>query len=305
MRTIRLLLPVICLILLWGESAAAQKVYTIDNVPNPRLADSRNSVSNPDGTLSAAAVAQINSDLAELQRTTSIEVAVVVVGSIGDMPPEDFGIRLFRKWGIGKKDKDNGLLILLVTGDRIVRFEVGYGLEGDMTDALSKRIISQRMMPYLRERNWDGAVLAGVGAVKEALSNPDSELRKEAQADEMRSILAPLISVFGVVILIMIIAMIAYRRSKKCPRCGSTMRVVDEKTVKISPATSQTTTTLRCPKCGYTTTKKRTQNIGGAIAGGMLMGGMMGGFGGGRGGGGFGGSFGGGSAGGGGATGRF
>lgn len=307
MKTIRLLLPVICCILLWAWPAAAQKVYTVDNVPNTRLSDSRSSVSNPDGTLSTAAVARINSELAELEKTTSIEVAVVVVESIGEMPIEDFGIRLFRKWGIGKKKKDNGLLLLLVTRDRLVRFEVGYGLEGVMTDAMSKRIISQRMNPYLRSDDWDGAVLAAVGAVKEVLSNPDSDLRREAEADEMNSILTPLLIVFGMVLLVMVVATLAYRKARKCPRCGTMMKIVKEETVKLSPSTSQTTTTLRCPKCGYVTTKKRTQNIGGAIAGGMI-GGMMGGFGGGRGGGfgGFGGGgFGGGSAGGGGATGRF
>lgn len=299
------LLPILCCILLWAQPATAQHVYTIDNVPNPRLSDSRNSVSNPDGTLSASTVARINSELAELQQTTSIEVAVVVVESIGQMPVEDFGIGLFRKWGIGRKDKDNGLLILLITGDRIVRFEVGYGLEGDMTDAMSKRIQTQRMLPYLRIGDWDGAALAAVGAVKEILTDPNSDLRMQAQADERRSILVPLFLVFGAAILIMIIALIFERRARKCPRCGATMKVVDEKTYKISPTTTQIITTLKCPNCGYTTTKKRTQNIGGAIAGGMMGGMMMGGFGGGRGGGFGGGSFGGGSAGGGGATTRF
>ena len=132
--------------------AAGQKVYKVNDVPNVRLVNAGSAVSNPDGTLSASAVDEVDRKLVALQRQISIEVAVVVISSIGDDTPEDFGISLFRKWGIGKAQKNNGLLILLVTGDRLVRFEVGYGLEGVITDAISKRIQTTRMMPYLRAR---------------------------------------------------------------------------------------------------------------------------------------------------------
>jgi uncharacterized protein len=154
-------------------------VATIDNVPNPALSGGR--VSNPDGVLQPATVATLNREILALQQQTSIEVAVVAVNSIGNMPPEDFGIGLLRKWGVGKKSKDNGMLILLVAGDRIVRFEVGYGLEGVMTDALSKRIQTVRMMPYLKTGNWDGAMLEAVRAVTEYFTDPNSDLRNEAE----------------------------------------------------------------------------------------------------------------------------
>lgn len=160
----------------------AQKTYTVSQVPNPRTASAVGYVSNPDGTLSAATVSEIDRRLQALQRATSIEVAVAVIGSTGDVPIEEFGLELLRKWGVGKSDKNNGLLILLATDDRAVRFEVGYGLEGVVTDAMSKRIQTTRMMPFLRSRDWDGAMLAAVDAVTELVTDPNSDLRNEADA---------------------------------------------------------------------------------------------------------------------------
>lgn len=282
---------------------AAQKVYTVDDVPNVRLADRGSAVSNPDGTLSAEVVDEVNRKLVALQRETSIELAVVVVGSIGQAAPEDFGLTLFRKWGIGKEQKNNGLLILLVTGDRIVRFEVGYGLEGVLTDAMSKRIQTTRMMPYLQKDDWGGAVVAAVDAVTELLTDPDSDLKNEPepQVDEYGSPIGGMLFLFGGLVVIVFIAMLAQRRANRCPKCGAQMKVVGSQTTRLTSTSSRTTTTLRCPKCGHTVTRSTTNHSGGGIGGGMI-GGMMGGFGGGRGGGG---SWGGGSAGGGGSTTRF
>lgn len=290
-------------------AATAQKVYKVEDVPNVRLTSMSNSVSNPDNTLSSETVAEINRKLSALQQQTSIEVAVVVIESIGNDAPEDFGIRLFRQWGIGKEKKNNGLLILLITADRIVRFEVGYGLEGVLTDAMSKRIQTTRMMPYLKSGDWDNAMITAVDAVSELLTDPDSDLRNESESlqstDNFTSgVFIAIGTMFGLIFLAFIwIAFSLQRRKNKCPRCGSQMKVIGTKTTRPSRNLQVDTTTLRCPKCGYTTTRSTTNHLGGNSGG---FGGF-GGFGGGSfGGGGFGGgSFGGGSAGGGGATTRF
>lgn len=305
MKSLRNISFLLAMLLSVAVPSFGQKVYTPDQVPTASVG---NYVSNPDGTLSAQTVARINSELLALQQQTSIEVAVVVVESIGDMSPEDFGIQLFRKWGIGKKDKDNGLLILLATGDRLIRFEVGYGLEGVLTDAISKRIQTTRMMPYLQSGDWDGAMLVAVDAVTELVTDPDSDLRNEPDnlSRGYDSPLGGMLFVLGAVIVIMLVSWFAARRRNKCPRCGHQMKVVGSTTAQISRDTRLVTTTLRCPKCGYTTSRNTTQHTGG---GGGFMGGFGGGMIGGMGrGGGFGGGFGGfggGSAGGGGATSRF
>jgi uncharacterized protein len=248
----------------------AQKTYTVAEVPNPRAANAEGHVSNPDGVLSAATVALIDGRLQALQRATSVEVAVAVVGSTGEVPPEEFALGLLRGWGVGKKDKNNGLVILLATADRAVRFEVGYGLEGVLTDAESKRIQTTRMMPYLRAGDWDGAIVAAVDAVVELVTDPDSDLRNEAEQTGLPAgELGPLgpfagLILAGVIVLIVLLGLLGGRRGGGG---GSGMG-------------------------GF---------IIGSILGSMMGGRSGGGFGGGFGGG----SFGGGSGGGGGATTRF
>ena len=77
----------------------------------------------------------------------------------------DFAHRLLNEWGVGKKGKNNGLVILLVTDQRCIQFYTGYGLEGDLPDAICKRIQTRDMIPYLKDGNWDAGMVAGVRAV--------------------------------------------------------------------------------------------------------------------------------------------
>lgn len=301
MKKLRSYLLLLTLALSVCPAWAAAKVYGVGDVPNTRLADAGSHVSDPDGILSAATVSRVNQILASLQSATSVDVFVVAIPSIGSDTPEDFAVRLFQRWGIGKKGDDNGLLILLVTEDRYIRFEVGYGLEGTLTDAISKRIQVQRMNPYFANGDWDGGIIAGVEAVDELLTDPDSQLASTPDEDSEALWGAIVLVLFNLGIILMI-AIVASRKARKCPRCGTKMKIVDQSTVKISPTVRLVTTTYRCPKCGYTDRRNRKEDIGSAIAGGMLGGGMGRGFGGG----GFGGgSFGGGMSGGGGATSRF
>ncbi len=151
-------------------SAFGQTVYTVETIPNPKIANGF--VSNPDNVLSASAVSTINSQLQALEDSTTVQVAVVVVNSIGSEVPGDFRTKLFRYWGIGQKEKNNGLLILLVINQRRVEFETGYGLEGILTDAMCKRIQVDFMVPLAKLEDYDGAVSAGVNEVVKILQDP-------------------------------------------------------------------------------------------------------------------------------------
>jgi len=134
-------------------------------VPNPKTADATAFVSNPDGILSSETVSLLDAQLYELANQTTAEVALVAVNSIGANEIEDFANSLFNHWGIGKAGKDNGVLILFVLDQRAVRFEVGYGLEGALPDAICKRIQTQVMIPEFKNENYDAGILAGVNMV--------------------------------------------------------------------------------------------------------------------------------------------
>jgi len=143
----------------------AQKVYTTDNIPKVHLQNKMRYVCNPDGILSQAACDSIDRMLYALEQQTGIETVVAVVPSIGNDDCFDFAHRLLNEWGVGKKGKNNGLVILLVTDQRCIQFYTGYGLEGDLPDAICKRIQTRDMIPYLKDGNWDAGMVAGMRAV--------------------------------------------------------------------------------------------------------------------------------------------
>jgi len=136
--------------------------YTVKTVPNPKLADRYAYVSNPDGILKSETVSEMNSLLNSLESTNGVEVAVVMVNSIGYENIEDFANELFKLWGVGKAKQNNGLLVLFVLDQKLVKFETGYGLEGVFPDAIAKRIQSQYMIPEFRNGNYDAGMLNGV-----------------------------------------------------------------------------------------------------------------------------------------------
>ena len=105
--------------------------------------------------------------LAEIiKKTTGAEIAVVTVKSIAPYATiEDFSINLASKWGIGEKGKDNGILIVLAMKERRIRIEVGYGLEGFITDGLAGEIIDKSILPYFRSGNYSKGLLKGEEAV--------------------------------------------------------------------------------------------------------------------------------------------
>ena len=120
---------------------AQEKVYTVDNLPKVHLQNKMQYVCNPAGILSQAACDSIDSMLYALEQQTGIETVVAVVPSIGEEDCFNFCHQLLNKWGVGKKDKNNGLVILLVTDQRCIQFYTGYGLEGVLPDAIDRKSV--------------------------------------------------------------------------------------------------------------------------------------------------------------------
>jgi uncharacterized protein len=176
--------------------------YPVTVVPNPKTTDASNFVSNPDGILDSESVSQINAVLQSLESEIHTEIAVVVLQSIGDDVIEDFAVRLFQKWGIGKKGLDNGLLILFVLDQRAVRFETGYGLEGVLPDAICKRVQTQVMIPAFKNGNYSGGILSGIEKVAALIrEEPVPELQEESFLPILSEILLPALMAYLFLIL--------------------------------------------------------------------------------------------------------
>lgn len=291
-------------------SLQAQEVYTTKNIPKVHLQDKTRYVCNPNGILSAAACDSIDRMLYALEQQTGIESVVVVVPSIGDEDCFDFSHKLLNEWGVGKKEKNNGLVILLVTDQRCIQFYTGYGLEGDLPDAICKRIQTRYMIPYLKDANWDAGMVAGIKAVRARL---DGSMENDTEEEEDLSIGAILLGLFGIFGVALLVGFFAQRAATKCPSCGKhKLQRSGSQLVSRHNGIKTEDVTYTCLNCGHKVVRRQQsydENYRGGGGGGpVIFGG--GGFGGGRGGGfsggGFGGgSFGGGMGGGGGAGSRF
>ena len=154
--------------------------YAPDEIVNPNVADRRVYVADPGNLVSDGVKQQVNSILYNLRRTTSAEVVVAVVPSIGDIPIEDFSEKLFTAWGIGKSDKDNGLLVLIAPEQRVARITTGYGLEGVLPDISAKKIVDRSIVANMKNGDLDAAVAAVAQDVATVISDP-------AAAEELRS----------------------------------------------------------------------------------------------------------------------
>ena len=135
------------LLTLCVAAGAAAKTYGVRDIPDVQRADRTRYVSDPDGILSAAAVARIDSVCASLRERNIAQVAVVAVGDIEGGDVFGFAIELFGSWGVGRGDRDNGVGILLVRDRREIRIVTGDGAEGVLPDAVVKRIQMKYMLP--------------------------------------------------------------------------------------------------------------------------------------------------------------
>ena len=125
------------------------------------------------GILSAETQQKLTAYLTEHEQQTGNQVVVATVKDLGGTDIADYGYQLGRAWGIGQKGKNNGAVIIISPSTHNVRIEVGYGLEGDLTDAQSKLIIENVMLPAFRKGDYDGGVLAGtVNVLRTIGGNP-------------------------------------------------------------------------------------------------------------------------------------
>lgn len=107
----------------------------------------------------------LEGQLGELERATSAEVALVTMHSIGGRPIEDYATTLFNTWGIGKRGRDNGVLVLIVVQERVMRIEVGYGLEGILPDGLAGAVVRETFLPRFRAGDYSGGTIEGMARV--------------------------------------------------------------------------------------------------------------------------------------------
>jgi uncharacterized protein len=266
------------------------------------------------GTLDSGWKSSIEELCIKVRNETGAEIGVAVVSDLQGITIEEYAVKLFEKWGVGKADKDNGVLLLVSMQERKVRIEVGYGLEGVITDLEAGNIINDIIVPRFKQNDYNTGVYDGVYALASEIYADQGLTLESTIAVETTGqsgvsnffdfnsrwcnpFFVCCIPIFLIVSLVSIIKGILNRR---CPKCRKIKLVIKETVIRAASYTSSGEKLVErtCSYCGYydkklVTIPKKTRSSGGGFIGGFSGGG----------GGGGGGGFGGGSSGGGGASG--
>jgi uncharacterized protein len=134
------------------------------------------------GILDAATRDKLEKLSADLEAKSTDQLVVVTLQSLQGTSIEDYGYQLGRKWQIGQKDKNNGVLLIVAPNERKVRIETGYGLEGTLTDALSSFIVQQAILPRFRSGDFAGGVTRGAEDIVNVLTGDAEEYKERARA---------------------------------------------------------------------------------------------------------------------------
>jgi uncharacterized protein len=166
------------------------------------------------GILDEGTRAALTDKLADLEAKTTDQLVVVTLKSLEGTSIEDFGVELGRRWQIGRKDKNNGVLLIVVPHERRVRIEVGYGLEGALTDAVSRLIIENSVIPRFRAGDFSGGISRAVDDIisvltgdaedwkQRAAQRPDTLSRTHStQSDSIWPVIWVVLIVMGVVLI--------------------------------------------------------------------------------------------------------
>jgi uncharacterized protein len=183
-------------------------------------------VTDAAGILPADTVAALDAKLAALEKQTSIQLFVATVPDLQGYEIDEYGYQLGRAWGVGQKGQNNGALLIVAPNQRKVRIEVGYGLEGTLTDALTSQIIRRDIVPRFKAGDMAGGVVAGTDAIIKLVELPANEramaAADAAEADRGRSGGPSLGTIIWLVIII-IWVIVSISRQKRGRRSGSTI----------------------------------------------------------------------------------
>jgi uncharacterized protein len=170
--------------------------------------------------LSAQTHQALADKLTALERSTGRQVVVVTLPSLQGYEIADYGYQLGRAWGIGEKDKNTGVLFIIAPTEHKTRIEVGYGLEGTLTDALSSIILQRAVLPRFKAGDMEGGVVAGTDAIIEQLSLPDDQAKAKVAAassashSRHRGDVSPLAGIFIFIFVLFMIGSVFGRRGR-------------------------------------------------------------------------------------------
>lgn len=168
--------------------AAAGALLASPLAAQPQFPELTGRVVDQADLLSPAEEAALTQKLEALETQSQRQLVVATVPDLQGYDIADYGYQLGREWGIGDAERNDGALLLVAPNERKVRIDVGYGLEGYLTDALSALIIQNQILPRFRDGDFAGGITAGTDSIIQQLQLPEDEARQiAAQASQTRS----------------------------------------------------------------------------------------------------------------------
>ncbi|MGM0366801.1 MAG: TPM domain-containing protein [Actinomycetota bacterium] len=231
-----------------------------DDIPSPR-----GYVNDFANVLDAGTVSKLENFISTTEAETTAEIAVVTLDSLDGWEIEDYAIQLFSSWQIGKKDKDNGVLLLVAIEDRVLRIEVGYGLEGAITDLESGEIIDDIIVPWFKQDDYPSGIYNGVVAIAghiyeeyglEVEEQPEGGAPAASTAGSIPYFWICFLPLFFLISLVVFLVALVKRR---CPQCRGFFRLsIKEKVLKPATYTESGTRLVErwCRVCGFRDNKQ-------------------------------------------------
>ncbi|HHY16714.1 MAG TPA: TPM domain-containing protein [Firmicutes bacterium] len=219
--------------------------------PNPK-----GNVNDYAGVLTTSDLENLNALVDSVLRQTGVTFAVAIVPDHGDESLEIYSANLYENWGIGEKDEDMGLLVVLSMEERGLRMEVGYGLEPVITDGRAGECLD-KMLPYFRNEEYGKGLYAGLlNAAQYVADEAGIELQieggQEGYLPPVFSAGQILLRVLAVVFFLVAVLVFAVSRKSRCPKCKSKL-IVTDKVIRVSTFAQDglAVKMFRCPVCGY------------------------------------------------------
>lgn len=198
MRPFRLGLGLAALVLCLPLTAPASPDIVIPPSPQEWATDTA-------GFLSPSALEAINSQLRSYSQTTGRQVLVYIGKTTGGYPIEEFAVKVFAAWKVGRKGIDDGLVLFIMADDRKLRIEVGYGLEDRVTDAKASRVINEILVPRIQAGDRDGAVKGAVDSLLGTIEGrPAGYTQPVPEPSASKSKVPPIFIIIGIIIFLII-----------------------------------------------------------------------------------------------------
>jgi uncharacterized protein len=186
--------------------------------------------------LDTATRAALTDKLAALEAKSTDQLVVVTLKSLQGTSIEDLGVQLGRRWQIGQKDKNNGVLLIVAPSERKVRIEVGYGLEGTLTDAISRLIIENGITPRFRANDYPGGITRGVDDIISVLTGDAEEWKQRAaKRPDPKSVWGPLLIVLLIFGAFFVVFIMIVGRMPNTPKDGRRARLRPSWSAGVGP----------------------------------------------------------------------